>query len=374
MSGLGQDAAVHQKKENHIAELAQAKAHLEEWKAKVEKADDSKSGLILMKLEQEREKKNAQNLLKDLMQRQEEDQTEGGASGRALRAQLSLLSQKKKDLMDNLKRSRFQLQQRRADAHKLQNKFKICADLPDAEVEFIKPKRDSDDVTGEGPIRSRFSVCQQGALLLQGGQALITFEEEKVVSQVLQMDRCSVSFDDQTLEVKPKRIRTEPVVQFEIHLSVSRSHLDVSEVMSAMPKERLEERLALAFSRPSRGGAEVQSVQFSAEQRKARIHFLSPGVAESLFLRGEHSVDLEFPTKVKVSPVYEHQLHKFQSFCGALKRTLLLDDILDTGDEEEVQDQLEIHFQKPSNGGGEIEHTKYLSPGKSLLAFLCPDH
>lgn len=33
------------------------------------------------------------------------------------------------------------------------------------------------------------------------------------------MDRCSVSFEDEALEVKPKRIRTEPVVQFEVRLT-----------------------------------------------------------------------------------------------------------------------------------------------------------
>lgn len=30
-------------------------------------------------------------------------------------------------------------------------------------------------------------------------------------------------------------------------------------------------------------------------------------------------------------------------------------------DEESVQDMIEIHFQKPSNSGGEIEKIKYVS-------------
>lgn len=30
-------------------------------------------------------------------------------------------------------------------------------------------------------------------------------------------------------------------------------------------------------------------------------------------------------------------------------------------DEESTQDIIEIHFQKPSNGGGEIENIKYVS-------------
>ncbi len=43
-------------------------------------------------------------------------------------------------------------------------------------------------------------------------------------------------------------------------------------------------------------------------------------------------------------------------------------------DEEDLQDHLEIHFQKPSNYGGEIESIKYTSKGKALQAFfLCED-
>lgn len=61
----------------------------------------------------------------------------------------------------------------------------------------------------------------------------------------------------------------------------------------------------------------------------------------------------------------------FQTFCGSPKRTILLDDIKDMSDEEDLQDYLEIHFQKPSNCGGEIESIKYLSGGKNALAVFC---
>lgn len=38
-------------------------------------------------------------------------------------------------------------------------------------------------------------------------------------------------------------------------------------------------------------------------------------------------------------------------------------------DEESVQDMIEIHFQKPSNGGGEIEEIKYISRGAAYVYF-----
>lgn len=62
-----------------------------------------------------------------------------------------------------------------------------------------------------------------------------------------------------------------------------------------------------------------------------------------------------------------------QTFCGTVKRTVLLDDIKDIEDEEDLQDHLEIHFQKPSNCGGEIENIKYVSGGNDLQAYFCED-
>lgn len=362
------DSEIHLK-ETNAAEFTKAKEELEQWKAKVGHAENAKDHLILKKLEEDQEKKKSNKRMMELIQRGEQVQQEARERGQAVQEQLKEVRRRKMELMEKLKRSRAQLQQKQEETRKLQSKFKICAELSDTEVEFVKPKQDEDDdVTSDKPIRGHFTICQEGALQLRGGQALITFEEEKVMSQILNSGRCKVTSDDISLEVTPKRIRTEPLVQFQMELCVSRSLLAVSEVVSSMPQQRVEERLELSLCRPSAGGAEVRSVDVSPRQRTATVAFSKPGVAEWFALRGEHTVDLDFQTVVRLAPVYEHRLHKFQSFCGAPTRTLLLDDIGDAGDdEEEVQDQLEIHFQKPSNGGGEIEHTLYTSAGLTAL-------
>lgn len=59
-----------------------------------------------------------------------------------------------------------------------------------------------------------------------------------------------------------------------------------------------------------------------------------------------------------------------QLCCGVSKKTILLKGIQETGDDDEsVQDMIEIHFQKPSNGGGEIEAIKYASKGVTWVCF-----
>lgn len=376
MAGLEDNVDVPQKlKDCPRDEFAQAKMELELLKTQVDKQQDVKDLLVVKKLDADKEKKQANKLMMESIHKLDGLQQELHQSTQSVQEMTRDILKRTKEMTDQLTRCKARLVQQRAQREHLLNRFRIRAELTDREVEFVKPKQEghntNDDVTDDEPIRGQFSVCQEGALQLKGGQALITFEEERVVSQILQSSRCSISFDDQTLEVKPKRIRTDPLVQFQIHLSVSRSALHVSEVVSSMPKDRVAERLELAFCRPSRGGAEVKSVEFNPQQGSAIVQFIKPGVAEWLALKGEHTVDLDFSSVVRVAPVYKHELQKFQSFCGASKRTLLLDDVTDTGDEEEVQDQLEIHFQKPSNGGGEIEHTLYTRSG--LRAFFSPE-
>lgn len=59
-----------------------------------------------------------------------------------------------------------------------------------------------------------------------------------------------------------------------------------------------------------------------------------------------------------------------QPYCRVSKKTILLKGIPEVEeDEESVQDMIEIHFQKPSNGGGEIEKIKFTSTGATYVCF-----
>ncbi|XP_035772287.1 N-myc-interactor [Neolamprologus brichardi] len=213
----------------------------------------------------------------------------------------------------------------------------IYAQIPDTEVKFISQNKETREEGDEDsqPIRGVFTISQRAAVLLQGGQALITFEEEKVARQILKIAKCSVSCENSSLDVKPRRITMDPAVKFEVD------------------------------------AATVSSVKYDKNTGTWCVTFLQPGVTESLVLRGRYDVELDTEVKVQVGPIYEYQLRRFQTFCGCPKRTILLDDIQDMVDEEDLQDHLEIHFQKPSNSGGEIESIKYIAKPKVLQAFLC---
>lgn len=352
-------------------QLAEAKKELETWKAKVEKADDVKARLILDKLEEDEAKVKAQQEMMACLKNQDECQKKFTETTKEVQDEILKLGERKKALLDKLRRCQAELEAKKTESAKLKQKFKICAQIPDTEVKFTcQNKEESDD--NNQPIREVFAISQRPTVLLQGGQALITFEEEKVASQILQLAKCSVSCEQISLDVKPKRIKMDPAVKFEIHLSVSKKELQVSNVPPSIPEERMRDRLEISFSRPSRGGGEVERVVYDKNTGTGRITFLHPGVAESLALGERYCVDLDSEVNVQVGPSYQYKLRKFQTFCGTPKRTILLHDIADVEDEEDLQDHLEIHFQKPSNYGGEIESIKY-SRGKALQAFFCED-
>ncbi|XP_040004228.1 N-myc-interactor isoform X2 [Xiphias gladius] len=354
------------------SQFEEAKKELETWKTKEKKADDVKYRLIVEKLEEDEAKEKAKQEISAWLGKLDNCRKEFTQTMRAVQDEIQKLAERKQDLLDKLRRRQAQLEVKRTESTKLKQKFKIYAQIPDTEVRFsTQDKEECDDNTQT--IRGVFTISQRASVLLQGGQALITFEEEKVASQILKIAKCSVSCDNMSLDVKPKIIIMDPAVKFEVHLDVSRKKLKVSNVPPSVPEERMNDRLEMSFSRPSRGGGEVEGVEYDKNTGTGLITFLHPGVAESLALRGRYLVDLDTEVNMQVGPIYKHELRMFQTFCGSLKRTILLDDIKDITDEEDLQDHLEIHFQKPSNCGGEIESIKYISGGKALQAFFCED-
>lgn len=63
----------------------------------------------------------------------------------------------------------------------------------------------------------------------------------------------------------------------------------------------------------------------------------------------------------------------FQICDSVCLRTVLLTGIPDIMDKDNLQDNLEIHFQKSANGGGEVEGIIYNPPGHTTLALFDED-
>lgn len=345
---------------------------LEKWKTKVEKADDEKSRLVLEKLAMDDSKKEAQKEMEGLLLQEQQYQAEVNNALRAIEHDIVRLENGNRDLMDQLRKCRDEIKVKRDQFFELQQRFKITAPLPDKKAKFIG-KAVEEQGEDNNHIKAVFTISQRPSLYLKGGQAFITFEEEKVATQILKLAKCSVPCDQTVISVKPKSLTLHPSVKFEVHVSVSKKTLRFSNAPPSMTEERMKDRLEMSFSRPSRGGGEVEGVEYDKTNGTGQITFLDTGVVENLTLKRKYLVDLDREVDLDVDLVYDYQLRKFQTFCGAPKRTILLDDIEGTGDEEDLQDHLEIYFQKPCNYGGEVESIKYISAGKKLKAFFTED-
>ncbi|MEQ2292475.1 hypothetical protein AMECASPLE_023463, partial [Ameca splendens] len=95
--------------------------------------------------------------------------------------------------------------------------------------------------------------------------------------QILKRSSCRVSCENIRVDVKPKEITLETAVKFEVHVDVSRKELKVFDIPPSMPEDRIKDRLEMSFSRPTRGGGEVTSVDYSGNTGTGSITFLKPG-------------------------------------------------------------------------------------------------
>ncbi|XP_030642940.1 N-myc-interactor-like [Chanos chanos] len=352
--------------------LAEAIKELDQWKKRCEKADQEKSRLLLEKMDSELEKKQIQKETTDLIEAQERLKGKFSERMQGIQKENTDLEKTIQDLSRKLQKLQQELKAKQAETTSLQQRFKIRAVIPEKRVKFTEVVKNEEEYEEYQNIKGIFTITQRPSFVLRGGQALITFEEEKVADQILRLAKCSVACDTVKMDVKPRQIPLGPSVKFEVHLEVSKRTIKFSQAPLNQDEDRMRDRLEISFSKPSQGGGEVDRVDYDKKTGTGIITFLNTGVAENLSLKRKHCVNAGREVMVDVAPSYDFQLKKFQTFSGVPKRTVLLDGIRDELDEEDLQDHLEIHFQKPSNYGGEVETIKYISK-KELTAFFSED-
>ncbi|KAI5107529.1 N-myc-interactor [Silurus meridionalis] len=343
----------------------------------VEAAETEKSRLLLEKMDTDDTKKKAQQETTNVMNAEEELAAGFKLKMKDIQSEINHIRNTNQDLKNKLQLCNEQLKAKKTEMDNLQQRFKIKAQIPEKKMKFTQVEQTEEDEFDEQEhdeyIRAVFTIVQRPSFLLKGGEALITFEEEKVADQILRLPKCTVACDKTRSEVKPGNINLEPSAKFEVHIRVSKKTIMFSNADAVLPEERMRDRLELGFSKPRRGGGEVEGLEYDVKNGTGKITFLNTGVAENMALREKFYVDTIGEMEVNVAPLYDYQLKKFQTFLGVPKRTVLLRGIQDLSDEEDMQDHLEIHFQKPSNFGGEVESIKYLSSGKRLRAFFSED-
>ncbi|NWI51313.1 NMI protein, partial [Calyptomena viridis] len=203
-------------------------------------------------------------------------------------------------------------------------------------------------------------------------QALLTFEDEEVAQRLTKKEKHTVKLD-QTVDVKVMPLKLEMGIRFELSVTISGKKIHVSEIPELpIPEDWMRDKLELNFYKTEQGGGgEIEEVTYDKQSRTAVITFLTPGASKNFVGWTEYPFFANgICYRLSVSPHIDAYVKNFQPYCGVSKKTILLTGIQEMGeDEENIQDMIEIHFQKPSNGGGEIENIKYVSKGATCVCF-----
>ncbi|XP_064307021.1 N-myc-interactor [Phalacrocorax carbo] len=350
-------------------EIEGLKEELKKWKERIERAEKANTHLLCCKLRAEEECIKAEEELVKLKDFQEE-QRKGNIKSRSNReAEVFLLSQENAELKREIEKLKEELAECNAV---LSRDGRIKKKVAETKVKFSHMEDMKDDYQDMN-THCVFGVTTKVPFRLNQNQALLTFEDEEVAQRLIKMGKHTVNLDNKTADVTVRPFTLEMGIKFELHVTISGKAINVAEVPElCIPEDWMRDKLELNFYKSEQGGGgEVENVSYDKHSRTAVITFLTPGAANSFVRCTKYPFFVNGSCyRLSVFPKTNVRLEQFQLYCGISKKTILLKGIQEMEDDEEsIQDMIEIHFQKPSNSGGEIERIKYVSKGGAWVCF-----
>ncbi|XP_060138261.1 interferon-induced 35 kDa protein isoform X2 [Zootoca vivipara] len=248
-----------------------------------------------------------------------------------------------------------------------EERHKVPTNLPERAMVFKGHVEEAKEET----LPNRLTVRPQIRYPVPGGSALITFESHEVASRIIEMEQHQVQLDEFSyVHVKAEAMVLLLPSSLEISLEESPRRVLLSGIVaSSLPEDRLLEKLELFFSKRQNMGGEVVSVERLRDSGHVVLTFMDDGVAERLIEIGQYQVPIgEEIHTVKLSHCLGGEIAELQLRPSVCPRTVLLSGIPDVLDEELMREALEIHFQKPSKGGGEVDVVAYVPIGQCAVA------
>ncbi|CAN0157120.1 unnamed protein product [Bubo scandiacus] len=350
-------------------EMERLKEELKKWKERVGKAEETKADLLLSKSNADEEYVKAGEELVKLKNFQEKRHKDIIMSRDSCERELCALNQENAELKKEIEKLKEDLAECRSV---LSQDGQIKKKVAEMKVKFTH----MEDMTDDNPDMNThcvFGVTTKIPFRLNQNQALITFEDEEVAQRLIKMGKHTVNLDNKIADVRVKPFTLDMGIRFELHVTISGKKINVSEIPElSIPEDWMRDKLELNFYKSELGGGgEVENVSYDKPSRTAVITFLTPGAANSFVRCTKYPFFVNGRCcRLSVSPNTNVHLEKFQLYCGISRKTILLKGIQEMEDDEEsVQDMIEIHFQKPSNSGGEIEKIKYVSKGVACVCF-----
>ncbi|XP_011854139.1 PREDICTED: interferon-induced 35 kDa protein [Mandrillus leucophaeus] len=254
----------------------------------------------------------------------------------------------------------------------LQQLRKELGDAPKDKVPFSVPEiplvfRGHTQQDREVP-KSLVSNLRIHCPLLEGS-ALITFDDPKVAEQVLQQKEHTINMEECRLRMQAQPLELPMVTTIQVSSQLSGQRVLVSGFPASLrlSEEELLDKLEIFFGKTRNGGGDVEVRELL--QGSVMLGFAMDGVAQRLCRIGQFRVPLggqQVP--LRVSPYVNGEIQNVEIRLQPVPRSVLVLNIPDILDGPELHDVLEVHFQKPTRGGGEIESLTVVPQGQQGLA------
>ncbi|XP_031207591.1 interferon-induced 35 kDa protein [Mastomys coucha] len=204
---------------------------------------------------------------------------------------------------------------------------------------------------------------------LPGGSALVTFEDPKVVDRLLQQKEHKVDIEDCRLRVQIQPLELPVVTNIQVSSRPDSHRVLVSGFPAGLrlSEEELLDKLEIFFGKAKHGGGDVETREML--QGTVMLGFADEEVAQHLCQVGQFRVPLgRQQALLRVSPYVSGEIQKAEIKFQQAPHSVLVTNIPDVLDAQELHDILEIHFQKPTRGGGEVEALVVVPSGQQGLA------
>nr|XP_058904268.1 interferon-induced 35 kDa protein isoform X2 [Kogia breviceps] len=250
--------------------------------------------------------------------------------------------------------------------------------------------------TGKSVV-SNLRICYP----LPGGSALVTFDDPNVAKQVLQQTEHTIDVEGFRLRVQVQPLELPMLTTIQVSSQMNEQRVLVSGFPAGLKlsEEELLDKLEIFFGKSKNGGGDVETREllqgsvmlgFTKDTGKDLVGEARagapghgrgepfdakgpplpvPAVAQHLCQTGRFTVPLgkqQFP--LRVSPYMSGKIQKAEVRSLPAPHSVLVLNVPDVLDGPELQDVLEIYFQKPTRGGGEVEAVTVMPLGQQGLA------
>ncbi|XP_072502702.1 interferon-induced 35 kDa protein isoform X2 [Notamacropus eugenii] len=209
---------------------------------------------------------------------------------------------------------------------------------------------------------------------LPGSSALICFEDPEVAKGLLQHQEHNIKLEECRFRVHVQPVELPVPTSIKVLTFLCSQKVLVIGLPPALElsEEQLLDKLELFFCRPSNGGGEVKMRELLPGA--AVLGFSDDKVAERLAQICHFMVTLgNRSVPLRVFPYIDGNIQEIEMSRCSVPQSVLVANIPDILDGPDLQDILQIHFQKPSRGGGEVEELQVVAPGTQGLALFTPE-